>query len=133
MYTTDKIKDDILKWSTLTDEIACRFLYDYFDDNSPEYFWVNEEFGTILNYGEFYFNFSDILTCYKLYITDEQLFNWYYFCLESESANISLAKFILSPKERKEQEEKHLAELKERVVLAQSEFNKALEKYNIKK
>jgi hypothetical protein len=69
------------------------------------------------------------LACYKLDVTEEQLLNWYYFCLDNHSVNISLAKFILSPKERKEQEEKHLSELKERVKSAEKEFKKALQRY----
>ena len=37
----------------------------------------------------------------------------------------------MSPKRVKEQQEKHLSELKERVRLAEEEFNKAIEQYKI--
>ena len=122
-------RDNILKWEQKTTEITETFLYDYFDDVNPSYFWVCEEVGGILNYGDYWFNFSDILTCYKLSITEEQLINWYDFCLENHSVNISLAKFILSPKERKEAEEKHLEELKDRVRSAEETLKQALENY----
>ena len=122
-------RDNILKWEQKTAEITETFLYDYFDDVNPYYSWIADEVGGILNYGDYFFNFSDVLTCYKLCITEEQLINWYDFCLSNHSVNISLAKYILSPKERKEAEEKHLAELKERVESAEKEFKKAIEDY----
>ena len=122
-------RDNILKWEQKTTEITETFLYDYFDDVKPSYFWVGEEVGGILNYGDYWFNFSDILTCYKLSITEEQLINWYDFCLDNHPVNISLAKYILSPEERKEAEEKHLEELKDRVRSAEETFKKALEEY----
>jgi len=43
--------------------------------------------------------------------------------------NISLARFILSPAEKEEQEKKQIEELRERVELAQKELEKAIEKY----
>jgi hypothetical protein len=127
-----KINKEIEKWENQTIKITNQFLYDYFDDNDPYYFYVADEIGGILNYGDYFFNFSDILTCYKIGITEEQLLNWYDFCLSNHSVNISLAKYILSPQERKEAEEKHLEELKDRVKLAEKEFKKALEKYERK-
>ena len=57
------------------------------------------------------------------------MFLWYDWCLSNPFVNISLAKYILSPKERKEQEEKHLAELKDRMELAEKEFNEAMKEY----
>ena len=125
----DIIYQEITAWEKMTNNITETFLYDYFDDVNPSYFWVGEEVGGILNYGDYWFNFSDILTCYKLRITEEQLINWYDFCLGNHSVNISLAKFILSPQERKEAEEKHLEELKDRVRSAEETLKQALENY----
>ena len=126
------IKNEILEWENLTNKLTSRFLYDYFDDVDPDYWWVSNDVGGILNYGDYFINFDTILTCYKLEITFEQLINWYDFCLENQSVNISLAKFILSPKERREAEEKHLTELKERVEMAEKEFQKAIDEYTSK-
>lgn len=122
-------RDNIAKWSNITNEITCQFLYDYFDDVDPYYFWVGEEIGGVLNYGDYWFNFSDILICYKLDITEEQLFSWYDFCMESQKVNISLAKYVLSPEKRKEKEQEYLQELKQRVIFAEETLKKAIEEY----
>ena len=123
------IKNEILEWENLTNKLTSRFLYDYFDDEDPDYWWVSDDVGGVLNYGDYFFSFDTILTCYKLEITFEQLINWYDFSLSNQSVNISLAKHILSPKERREAEEKHLQELKSRLKIAQEEFYKALNDY----
>ena len=126
------IKNEILEWENLTNKLTSRFLYDYFDDLDPYYWWVSDEEGGILCYGDYFISFDTILTCYKLEITFEQFISWYDFCLENQSVNISLAKYILSPQEREEAEEKYLTELKERVELAEKEFKKALDEYSNK-
>lgn len=125
----DLISEDIASWNVQTNEITENFLFDYFDDIDPCYFWVADEIGGILNYEDYFFSFNDILTCYKLDITFEQFINWYDFSLSNQSVNISLAKYILSPQERKEAEEKHLKELKNRVELAEKELEKAIKNY----
>ena len=124
--------DNIVEWKKLSNRIAEQFLYHYFDDLDPDYWWVSNDVGGILNYGDYFFSFDTILTCYKLDISFEQLINWYDFSLSNQSVNISLVKFILSPKERREAEEKHLAELKNRVELAEKEFQKAIDEYTSK-
>ena len=128
----NKVLDDIVEWKKLSNKIVEQFLYHYFDDLDPDYWWVSNDVGGVLNYGDYFFSFDTILTCYKLEITFEQLISWYDFCLSNQSVNISLAKYILSPQERKEAEEKHLAELKNRVELAEKEFKKAIDEYTSK-
>ena len=127
-----KVLDNIDEWKKLSNRIAEQFLYHYFDDLDPYYWWVSNDVGGILNYGDYFFSFDTILTCYKLDISFEQLINWYDFSLSNQSVNISLAKYILSPQERREAEEKHLQELKERVELAEKEFKKAMDEYSNK-
>lgn len=126
------IKNEILEWENLTNKLTSRFLYDYFDDVDPDYWWVSDDIGGVFNYGDYWFDFNTVLTCYKLSITFEQFINWYDFSLSNQPVNISLAKYILSPKERKEAEKKHLEELKGRVELAEKEFKKALDEYSNK-
>ena len=125
----NKVLDDIVEWKKLSNKITKQFLYDYFDDLDPYYWWVSDEEGGILCYGDYFISFDTILTCYKLEITFEQFINWYDFCLSNQSVNISLAKYILSPQERKEAEEKHLEELKNRVETAEKEFKKAMDEH----
>ena len=127
-----KVLENIVEWKKLSNKIVEQFLYDYFDDLDPDYWWVSDEEGGILNYGDYFFSFDTILTCYKLDISFEQFISWYDFCLSNQSVNISLAKYLLSPQERKEAEEKHLKELKNRVELAEKEFQKALDEYSNK-
>ena len=122
-------KDNIARWTNITNELTNQFLFDYFDDVEPYYFWVGDEVGGVFNYGDYFFGFDTVLACYKLEVTEEQLLNWYYFCLDNHSVNISLAKFILSPQERKEQERKSLEESRKRLELARKEFEKTLERY----
>ena len=128
----DIIHEEIVSWEKTTNNITETFLYDYFDDVEPYYFWVGDEVGGVFNYGDYFFGFDTVLACYKLEVTEEQLLNWYYFCLENSFVNISLAKFILSPQERKEQERKSLEESRKRLELARKEFEKALERYETK-
>lgn len=134
---TRLIMQQILDWERITNEITDNWIREYFDISEEEekldYYWVSGDIGGIFNFGDYYFNFSDILACYKHGITKEQLFKWYYFCLENHSVNISLARFILDPKERDEAEKKHLEELKLRVESAKKEFKEAIENYEVKK
>ena len=132
MEKIDIIREDILSWKSLTNKLTEQFLYDYFDDVNPDYWWVANDVGGVLNYGDYFFSFDTVLTCYKLDISFEQFISWYNFCLENQSVNISLAKYILSPKERKEAEEKYLVELRSRVELAEKEFKKAMDEYSNK-
>jgi hypothetical protein len=126
------MKDKILKWQRLTNEITENWIRDYFEIEEDEeiYFdWVANDTGTIFNFADYWFDFNTVLKCYELDITREQLLNWYNFCLDNHSVNISLARFILSPEERKQAEEKHLAELKERVKSAEKTLKEALGHY----
>ena len=132
MTKREIVIEDITSWEILTNSLVEKFLYDYFDDVNPDYWWVSNDVGGILNYGDYFFSFDTILTCYKLDISFEQFISWYDFCLSNQSVNISLAKYLLSPQERKEAEEKHLKELKNRVELAEKEFQKAIEEYTSK-
>lgn len=123
---------DIDNWKILTDRITSNWIKDYFqltldDDFSVD--WVANDIGGIFSFADYWFDFNTVLKCYELSISRENLFLWYDWNLTNKKVNISLAKFILSPEERKEAEEKHLAELKERVESAEKEFKKAIEDY----
>ena len=123
---------DIDNWKILTDRITSNWIKDYFqltldDDFSVD--WVANDIGGIFSFADYWFDFNTVLKCYELSISRENLFLWYDWNLTNKKVNISLVKFILSPQERKEAEEKHLAELKERVESAEKEFKKAIEDY----
>ena len=127
------IKRDIERWKNLTDKLTSNWIKEYFELEEDEYVdadWVANETGGVFNFADYWFSFSTVLDCYELGVTKEQLFEWYDFCLQNPSINISLAKFILSPQEKKEAEIRYLKELENRVKLAQEEFKKALEQIN---
>ena len=124
-----KVLDNIIKWKATTNIIVRQFLIDYFEDDAPDFWWVNDDIGGVFCYGDYFFSFDVTLKCYELEISKEQLMAWYYWCLDNQSVNISLAKYLLSPQERKEAEEKHLEELKNRVEFAEKEFQKAIDEY----
>lgn len=126
------MKGQIKQWEELTDKITRQWIKQYFEIEEDEDItvdWVAEDVGGIFEFADMWFDFSNILDCYKYNISRESLFLWYDYCLSNEFVNISLANFILSPEKRKEQEEKYLSDLKQRVVDAEETFKKALENY----
>lgn len=123
------MKEQIKQWQKLTDRIVDQFLRDYFDDNSPYWDWVSV--GGVFSYGDYWLDFQIVLDCYRLGVTDIQLLNWYDSSIEQQH-DLSLEDYIKSPEKRKEQEEKYLKELKQRVVEAEEILNKAMEEWNTK-
>jgi len=126
------IQQEIRMWQKATNEITEQWIRDYFEieeDEPIDYYWVANDVATVFEFADYFFDFNTVLKCYELDINKENLFLWYDFCLENHSVNISLAKFILSPQERKEVEKKHLEELKDRVRSAEETLKQALEKY----
>jgi hypothetical protein len=126
------MKNKIYTWQNLTNEITADWIRDYFEieeDKTFDFDWVGDDVGSIFNFADYWFNFSDVLDCYKHEISKEHLFRWYDYCLENQKINISLAKFILSPEEKIKREKEHLEQLKERVKYAKEELNKALKDY----
>ena len=55
------IKNEILEWENLTNKLTSRFLYDYFDDEDPDYWWVANDIGGVFNYGDYWFDFNTVL------------------------------------------------------------------------
>lgn len=132
MHIETKIQESVATWKNLTSDITEQWIREYFDwseDEEVNFDWVNNDVGGVFEVSDYYFHFSNVIDCYRYSVTKEDLIKWYDFCLDNQSVHISLAKFILSPEERKEAEEKHLVELKERVELAEKEFKKAIENY----
>lgn len=123
------MKNKIKVWESLTNEIVAGWIYKYFEieDSEEIYFdWVTV--GGVFNFADYWFDFSTVLECYELGVTRGQLFEWYDKTLLQE-IDLPLSDFILSPQKRLKKEQEYLQELKERVIFAQNEFNKALEEY----
>jgi len=122
----------INKWKLLTEDIVDIWIREYFEISSDEdvdFYWIGDEVGGIFEFADYFISFVDVLNCYKLKITKEQFFLWNEYILDNQFVNISLAKFILSPEEKDKKEKENLERLKENVIFAEQEFNKALENY----
>ena len=130
---TINTRDNIDRWNRLSNEITENWIYEVFeieDEEEIDYWWVANDVGTVFSFADYVFDFQNILDYYKHSITKEQLFQWYNFCLENQKVNISLAKFIISPKEKLKAEKEYLKDLKKRVKTAKEELEKQLNKYN---
>jgi hypothetical protein len=126
------MKKKIREWEKITNQITEDWLTEVFeleDNEETDYWWVSDSVGTVFNFGDYWISFDSVLEYYKHNITPEQFKNWYNWSLENQKVNISLARFILSPQEKEEQEKKQIEELRERVELAKKELEKAIEKY----
>ena len=129
------MKKKIKEWEKRTNEIVEGWLLEVFDLEEEEKLyiiidWVADSVGTVFNFADYWISFDSVLEYYKHNITPEQFKNWYDYCLSNQKVNISLARFILSPQEKEEQERKQIEELRERVELAKKELEKAIENYD---
>jgi hypothetical protein len=124
------VKRDIEKWKNLTDKITSRFIKEYFELEEGDYVdadWI--DIGGVFNFSDYWFSFSNILDCCELGVTKEQLFDWYDKSLTQE-IDLTLRDFIILPEKQKEQKEKYLEDLKQRVEFAKEEFEKAIKEYD---
>ena len=91
------MKEQIKQWKELTDKMTRQWIKQYFgleEDEEITVDWVAEDVGGIFEFADYYFNFSNILDCYKYNISRESLFLWYDYCLENQFVNISLARYL---------------------------------------
>ncbi len=124
---------EIDKWNNLTNEIVEQWIRDYFDIEEGEeldWWWIADEVGGIFEFADMFISFSDVLNCYKHEVSKEQFHNWYYWCLDNQSVNISLAKFILSPEKRLEKEQESLEKSKNSCIFAEELFKQDLEQHS---
>lgn len=133
------MEDKILEWERLTNSITEDWIVKYFELSEEDvasgidYFWVADDVGGIFEFADMYFNFSNVLDCYKYKITKDQLFGWYDFCLSNQFVNISLARFILSPEERTKQEQESIEKSKKDLEYVGEIFKQAIADYENRK
>ena len=126
------MKEKIENWKELTNQITKQFVRDYFETHKDEHLafsWIADDVGSIFEVSDYCFDFNNVLDCYRHNITPKELWAWYDFCLTNPEIKLSLVKFLLSPQERKEQEQKELHRCKENVEFAKKELEKALCNY----
>ena len=131
------MKNKVIEWGKLTDEIVEDWLVEVFELEERERLyiivdWVADSVGGVFNFGDYFVSFDAVLEYYKHNLKPEDFFNWYDFCLTNQKVNISLARFILSPQEKKEQLKKQLEQSKERLQKAKEEFEKSLKEFEEK-
>ena len=128
------MKNKIRNWEKRTNEIVEDWLVEVFalEDEEVDFWWVADSVGGVFNFGDYFVSFDAVLDYYKHDLKPEDFFNWYDFCLTNQKVNISLARFILSPQEKKEQLKKQLEQSKERLKEAEETFNKALKEFKEK-
>lgn len=131
------MENKVIEWEGLTNKIVEDWICEVFilDDEEILYLnvdWVADSVGGVFNFGDYFVGFDAVLDYYKHNLKPEDFFNWYDFCLENQKVNISLARFILSPQEKKEQLKKQLEQSKERLKEAEETFNKALKEFKEK-
>jgi hypothetical protein len=128
------MENEIRDWEKRTNEIVENWLVKMFDleDEEVDYWWIADSVGGVFNFGDYFVNFDAVLEYYKHNLKPEDFFSWYDFCLTNQKVNISLAKFIISPQEKKEQLKKQLEQSKERLQQAKEEFEKSLKEFEEK-
>lgn len=117
----------ISSWKETTNNIVKEFLYQYFDDNNPLFDWVADEVGGVFCYGDFFFGFNDVITCFELAVTEKQLLDWYDFTVRGGQINLKI--FIIAPEIREQQEKKYIEELKQKVEQSRKELEEAIENF----
>jgi len=128
------MQQEIRLWQKATNTITKNWIKGYFELSKEEvasgisYYWVADEIGGVFEFADYFIDFYSIIKCYELNVSKEKFFEYYDFCLATRS-NIPLEDFILSPQKRLEKEQKYLQELKNNIIFAEQEFNKALENF----
>ena len=131
------MENKVIEWEKRTNEIVEDWICEVFEipEEERRYIivnWVADSVGGVFNFGDYFVGFDAVLEYYKHNLKLEDFFNWYDFCLTNQKVNISLAKFIISEEDKKEQLKKQLEQSKERLQKAKEEFEKSLKEFEEK-
>lgn len=94
---------EILDWERITNKITEQWIWEYFEldiDEDVSIDWIGSDVGGIFEFADMFISFQNILDCYKHKVSKEKFHEWYWWCLDNQSVNISLSKFILSAEEK---------------------------------
>jgi hypothetical protein len=120
----------VTKWKDITNSLTEFWIRRYFQldkDKEVDFFWV--EIGGVFCFADYWVDFNTVLYCLENNVEEDKFFDWYDHCI-LVGGGVSLKNFLLSPQKRLEQEQKYIAELKERVKFAEEELHKAIESHN---
>jgi hypothetical protein len=120
----------VTKWKEITNSLTEFWIRRYFQldkDEEVDFFWV--EIGGVFCFADYWVGFNTVLFCLENNVEEDKFFDWYDHCI-LVGGGVSLQDFLLSPQKRLEQEQKYIAELKDRVKFAEEELHKAIESHN---
>lgn len=126
------------EYKKVVDDITEIFVKKNFEEDTElsdyEYRWVTDN-GQVLEIGDYYFDFEDILTDLKENTPKEEIFNWYNYdleCRELEMTTLNYRSWLHGAPRHSEETMNKVRKLHDNVLKAQSELDIALMEYNEK-
>ena len=104
--------------------IIKKFLLRYFKSNDFYIIGCN-----VVNCGDHFISLEDIVYCLENDVLKDDYFRYYDWSVDNASSNLGLEQFLTDPAERKAEEDKYIASLKQRVLDAQETLREEIEKY----
>lgn len=117
------------KWETFTNKLMEHFIKKYFevDDTSDvDFFWINEDIGSVCFINDYFFDMNDIKFCLKNNVEVSKLFDWYNYVLENPGEYINLQSFNMGAEEIIKQRKASLEKSKKAVEESEKLFFKML-------
>lgn len=109
------------------DEMVSHFIAECFDIKDPTFDYIGED---AVMFGDYCFSIGDIIYVLSNEVAYEDFLKYYDMSLLVREYHLNLEEYLTDPIKLKEQKEKHLKELKARVILAEEEFKKAIDEYS---
>ena len=138
MYDNNKITGHRIplqdRYAELMDDYASAFYLKYFGDDIhsvPDYYYAGD---IILCIGDYFFNYSDVRYCVDNDVKEQDLFDWYDYCLnigmiDQYIKTPTLKNWIAGDRGVEKSKLTELIGLKKSVEKAQEELEKALDEY----
>jgi hypothetical protein len=119
----------VTKWKDITNSLTEFWVRRYFHldkDEEVDFSWV--DIGGVFCFADYWVDFNTVLYCLENNVEEDKFFDWYDHSI-LVGGGVSLQDFLISPQKRLEQEQKYIAELKEKVKTAEEELKKAIKNY----
>ena len=95
--------EGLLKWEEACEELAYDFLeelYSHYVDGEQYHddsFWVGEEIGGVLSWGDYFVDMGNIVDYFRYNYTPDKFFEWYDYaldCHEKEGSPINMRNYL---------------------------------------
>lgn len=121
------------RYAELMYDYASAFYLKYFNDDThsvPDYYYA----GDILCVGDYFFNYNDVRYCVDNDVKEQDLFEWYDYCLnigmiDQSIKTPSLQQWIAGKRGIGQEKLQQLLQLKQSVTDAQRQLEKGIEEY----